>query len=105
MKERGNKMVTLENAIDEIGSEEYGPWQYRAVIYDEDEHEYKIHRGICFGTNYGAAAIKVESYFQTDLVSLTLYPLEPSPVYDFTNAWETEQDLFTITACDKQNKF
>ena len=105
MKERRNKMVTLKDTFEEVGSEEYGPWQYRAIIYDEDEHEYKVHRGICFGINYGTAAIKVESYFQTDLVSLTLYPLEPSPVYDFTNAWESEHDLLTITAYDKQNKF
>ncbi len=98
-------MVTLKDTFEEVGSEEYGPWQYKAVVYDEDEKERRIHKGICFGTDYASAAKKVESYFQTDLISLTLYPLEPFPIYDFTDAYESEWDLFTITTCDKQNKF
>jgi hypothetical protein len=98
-------MVTLEDTFEEVGSAEYGPWQYKAVVYDDGEKDFCIHRGICFGTDYGSAARKVETYFQKDLINLTLYPLEPSPVYDFTNAWETEQDLFTINVYDNQNKF
>ena len=98
-------MVTLEDTFEEVGSEEYGPWQYKAVIYDDDEEDFCIHRGICFGTDYASAAKKVEAYCQKDLVNLTLYPLGPSPVYDFTNAWETEQDLFTITVHDNRINF
>ena len=98
-------MVTLESELEEIGSLKYGPWQYKALAYDEGENDFFTHRGIVFGIDYGSAARKVESYFQDDLINLTLYPLEPSPVYDFTDAWETEEDLFTITTYDKQNKF
>lgn len=98
-------MVTLKDMVEEVGSEEYGPWQYKAVIYDEDENDFHTHRGIVFGTDYASAAMKVEAYFQKDMSNLMLYPLEPFPVYDFTDAWETEQDLFTITAHDRQNKF
>ena len=98
-------MITLVDSVDYVGLAEYGPWQYKAVVYDDGEEDYCIHRGIVFGTDYGSAARKVEAYFQKDLINLTLYPLEPSPVYDFTNTWETEQDLFTINVYDNQNKF
>lgn len=98
-------MVTLKDTVEEVGSEGYGPWQYKAVVYDVDKHGCEIHRGICFGTSYDTAAIKVEAYFQTDLINLTLYPVELSPVYDFTNAYESKYDLFTITVCDNEKNF
>ena len=84
----------------DINDQNYGPWQYRARVYDADDNVSCTHRGIAFGTDFGSAAACVEKYFDRELISLTLYPLESATVLDFNDNWDSEHDLLTIAVKD-----
>ncbi len=59
------------------------PVEYAAKIFDEIDEVEKTVYGVTFGETIGEAACNIDEYYKNTLVSLELYPLEDSSVYEF----------------------
>ena len=57
----------------------YGFFEYRVIFWDGEKE--RIELGVTNASNYAEAATNIEEYYGEDLIKVTLYGLEPNPVY------------------------
>lgn len=60
----------------------FGYFEYTVDFWDTMDNRRETRRGVVYGDSYAAAASQIEDYYGEDIITLSIYALEPQSVYE-----------------------